>query len=93
MIKIIAILLINISVFTYSYAETQNIEESKEARVLVIATEQVSISSELAARVKKINFLLGDAFKKGDVLISFDCDIYEAQKEVIQSEYDSAKFS
>ena len=91
MIKIIAILLINISVFCYSYAETQNIEESKEARVLVIATEQVSISSELAARVEKINFLLGDAFKKGDVLISFDCKIYEAQKEVIQSEYDSAK--
>ena len=51
----------------------------------------MSISSELAARVKKINFLLGDPFKKGDVLISFDCDIYEAQKEVIQSEYDSTK--
>jgi len=64
--------------------------ENREARALVTATEKVSISSELAARVEKINFLLGDAFKKGDVLISFDCEIYKAQKEVIQANYDSA---
>ena len=45
----------------------------------------------MSARVEKINYLLGDAFKKGDVLISFDCELYKAQKEVIQSNYDSAK--
>ena len=71
---------------SYLYAE----EKGKEARALVIATEKVSISSELASRVEKINFLLGDPFKKGDVLISFDCKIYKAQMEVIQSNYDSA---
>ena len=65
-------------------------EEVKEARALVTATEKVSISSELAARVENINFLLGDPFKKGDILISFDCKIYKAQKEVIQANYDSA---
>ena len=67
------------------------VEDVKEARALVSATEKVSISSELSARVEKINYLLGDAFKKGDVLISFDCELYKAQKEVIQSNYDSAK--
>ena len=41
--------------------------EEREARALVSATEKVSISSEIAARVQSINFLLGDAFKKGDV--------------------------
>ena len=56
--------------------------EDREARALVSATEKVSISSELAARVESINFLLGDAFKKGDVLISFDCEIYKAQKDL-----------
>ena len=49
--------------------------EDREARALVSATEKVSISSELAARVESINFLLGDAFKKGDVLISFDLSL------------------
>ena len=67
------------------------VEDVKEARALVSATEKVSISSELSARVENINYLLGDAFKKGDILISFDCELYKAQKEVIQSNYDSAK--
>ena len=57
-------------------------EEIREARTLVTATEKVSISSEIAARVEKINFLMGDAFKKGDTLISFDCKLYNAQLEV-----------
>mgnify|MGYP001445419458 FL=1 len=82
--KLILALLISILSFSLTNAE------NREARALVTATEKVSISSELAARVEKINFLLGDAFKKGDVLISFDCEIYKAQKEVIQANYDSA---
>ena len=65
--------------------------ETREARALVSATEKVLISSEIAARVEKINFLLGDPFKKGDVLISFDCKLYKAQREVIQATYDSSK--
>ena len=65
--------------------------EEREARGLVSATEKVSISSEIAARVQSINFLLGDAFKEGDVLISFDCEIYKAQKDVIKAEHESAR--
>ena len=59
--------------------------DDRTARALVSATEKVSISSEISARVEKINFLLGDAFKKGDVLISFDCELYKAQNEVIKA--------
>ena len=65
--------------------------EDRMARALVSATEKVSISSEISARVEKINFLLGDAFKKGDVLISFDCELYKAQNEVIKANYETAK--
>ena len=65
--------------------------DDRTARALVSATEKVSISSEISARVEKINFLLGDAFKKGDVLISFDCELYKAQNEVIKSNYETAK--
>ena len=65
--------------------------EDRTARALVSATEKVSISSEISARVEKINFLLGDAFKKGDVLISFDCELYKAQNEVIKANYETAK--
>ena len=61
-------------------ADTTEVE-LKEARTLVTATQKVSISSEIAARVEKINFLMGDAFKKGDVLISFDCKLYNDRSE------------
>tara|TARA_B100001109_G_scaffold73565_1_gene60219 strand:+ start:789 stop:1499 length:711 start_codon:yes stop_codon:yes gene_type:complete len=72
-------------------AKTLVYAEERTARALVSATEKVSISSEISARVEKINFLLGDSFSKGDVLISFDCKLYKAQYDVIQSNYDSAK--
>ena len=46
---------------------------------------------KLLQEFKSINFLLGDAFKEGDVLISFDCEIYKAQKDVIKAEHESAR--
>ena len=64
------------SIISASNAEnTASNEENRDARALVSATQIVTISSELAARVEKINFLLGDAFKKGDTLISFECEL------------------
>jgi Membrane-fusion protein len=89
-------LLVLVYIFIFSIISVSNAEnvvsdeENRDARALVTATETVTISSELAARVEKINFLLGDAFKKGETLISFDCALYKAQKDVIQSNYDSA---
>ena len=74
---------------TFSISSAKS--ETKEARALVVATEKVSISSEIAARVEKINFLMGDAFDKGDVLITFDCKLYKAQLEVIKADHKSAK--
>ena len=83
----IVILLICGSFISANTAET----EAKEARALVVATEKVAISSEISARVEKINFLMGDAFNKGDVLITFDCKLYKAQLEVLKADHKSAK--
>ena len=65
--KIIILLGIFLASISSLSAEDTNLtvtEEAREARALVSATEKVSISSELSARVEKINYLLGDAFKK-----------------------------
>ncbi len=78
-------------IFGISFSITTAKSETKEARALVVATEKVAISSEIAARVEKINFLMGEAFDKGDVLISFDCKLYKAQLEVIKADHKSAK--
>ena len=77
--------------FGISFSINTAKSETKEARALVVATEKVAISSEIAARVEKINFLMGEAFDKGDVLITFDCKLYKAQLEVIKADHKSAK--
>ena len=57
LIFIILFLLINVAqADNHDNATTE--EEIREARTLVIATEKVSILSEIAARVEKINFLM-----------------------------------
>ena len=90
LIFIILFLFINVALAD-NHDTTSTEEEIREARTLVTATEKVSISSEIAARVEKINFLMGDAFKKGDTLISFDCKLYNAQLEVIKADHKSAQ--
>lgn len=60
------------------------------ARALVGATEQVLITSEIAAKINNIGFTNGEPFLKGDILIAFDCELFEAQRAVIQANLDSA---
>jgi len=60
------------------------------ARALVGATEQILITSEIAAKINNIGFTNGEPFLKGDILIAFDCELFEAQREVIQANLDSA---
>ena len=49
------------------------------SRGVVRARNQATISTELAARVATIGFREGQHFKKGDLLIGFDCRRHEAE--------------
>jgi membrane fusion protein, multidrug efflux system len=51
------------------------------ARGIVRAIDQAQLSTDLAARIKKIGFREGEAFKAGDLLISFDCERYRAEAQ------------
>jgi membrane fusion protein, multidrug efflux system len=49
-------------------------EPTKEPiRGIIRAVETASISTELSMRIASIGYLEGDHFKKGDVLVEFDC--------------------
>lgn len=50
-------------------------------RGVVRAVDQAQISTDLMARVQKIGFRTGEAFKKGDLLIAFDCERYRAEAQ------------
>lgn len=49
------------------------------ARGLVRSVTQAMISTELPAQVAKIGFKEGEAFKKGDLLVEFDCRRQKAE--------------
>ena len=69
-----------------SYAKA----EERESRALVVASQEAILSSELAARIENIAVKEMQRFKKGDLLIQFDCSLYEAQKDVVSANANSA---
>ena len=69
---------------------TSSKAEVRESRALVVASQEAVLSSELAARIKSISVKEMENFKKGDLLIQFDCSLYEAQKDVVKANENSA---
>ena len=65
-------------------------DEAYSSRALITATEEAILSSEISAKITSIPFTSGEHFKKNDILIQFDCSLFEAQIEVVKSEYESA---
>ena len=73
-------------VLMLSYANA----EVRESRALVVASQEAILSSEIAARIENIAVKEMQRFKKGDLLIQFDCSLYEAQKDVVSANANSA---
>ncbi len=61
-------------------------QETLETRVLVTTRERAVLSGELAARIEQIAVRPGAAFKKGDLLIAFDCVAYKAQRATVAAD-------
>lgn len=49
-------------------------------RTQLAAQNDVEISSEVAAKIARLPLKEGDAFAKGDLLVAFDCGLYQAQQ-------------
>ena len=64
--------------------------QDMESRALVVASQEAILSSELAARIENIAVKEMQRFNKGDLLIKFDCSLYEAQKDVVSANSNSA---
>ena len=73
-------------VLMLSYANA----EVRESRALVVASQEAILSSELAARIENIAVKEMQRFKKGDLLIRFDCSLYEDKKDVVSANANSA---
>lgn len=64
-------------------------ENESSVRGLVKPTQTAILSSGIGGRIKRIPFKSGDFFKKGNLLVEFDCDLYRADLLVAQANYDS----
>ena len=72
------------------FLSTQAHSQDMESRALVVASHEAVLSSELAARIENIAVKEMQRFKKGDLLIQFDCSLYEAQKDVVSANANGA---
>ena len=72
------------------FLSTQAHSQDMESRALVVASQEAVLSSELAARIENIAVKEMQRFKKGDLLIQFDCSLYEAQKDVVSANANGA---
>lgn len=60
-----------------------SIERPAQARGVLKAGEEAIISSGLTARLLKANYKAGQSFKKGALLMEFDCAQLEAQEKAL----------
>ena len=59
-----------------------SVESEQEARGLINPTAQATLSSEILARIKALPYRNGERFKKGALLVEFDCGAYHAEVAV-----------
>lgn len=62
-------------------------------RALLVPLKETVLSSQLAGRVDRIAVREGENFKRGQVLVSFDCSIQRAQSGKARAELDAAEKS
>jgi len=79
-----------LSITFLHFAKNVVAQENYESRALVVPSQEAIISSEIAARIDSVGVKEMDRFQKGDLLIQFDCSLYEAQKDVVSANANSA---
>lgn len=68
------------------------LESAPEAvRGIVKAQSEATISSELVAKVARLPFKEGQAFKAGDVIVAFDCRRYLADLRAAEADVEAAR--
>ena len=57
----------------------------REIRVQIVAQQEARLLSPMSGLIQKVPFKDGEAVKKGDLIIGFDCELLNAQLEQVKS--------
>lgn len=71
-------------------AQSVEKDDKRVARVLLSPTKRLSLQSELVAKVVEAPKRTGQNFKKGDLLVRFDCRQFEAELQIVQASANAA---
>lgn len=65
-------------------------DDSGRIRTQLVSLHDVMISSEVEGKIAQLPLKEGDAFKRGQLLVGFDCDLYAAQLRKVEAAADAA---
>jgi len=65
--------------------------DDRDISVLVTSGDETTLSSQMAGKIKKINYGLGDNVAARAVMLEFDCEEQDAQLESAAAEYRGAR--
>ena len=64
-----------------------------QTRALLIAQTEAVLSSQITGKILEVNVDLGQAFKKDDVLIQFDCEVQKATRDKVRATLKAASIT
>lgn len=65
--------------------------EDRDISVLVTSGNETTLSSQMAGKIKKVNYGLGDSISANAVILEFDCEEQNAQIQSAEAEYRGAR--
>ncbi len=78
------------SICSPTYAEPEANTAANEVRAQLTAKYSTVLSAEISAAIKQLTIREGERFKKGDLLVVFDCAIQQAQLQKAQATAEGA---
>lgn len=66
-------------------------EVGKELSALITADKEATLSAQMAGKIKKINYAIGQVFAAGASLVEFDCEESQAKLDALNAEYLGAR--
>lgn len=89
----VAVTSILVVVSTTTTSWSQSDKAALPVRGMVRPLNQAAIATDLQARVASVHFKEGSAFRKGDLLIAFDCERQLAELAATRAQYREAKLA
>lgn len=65
--------------------------EDRDISVLVTSGDETTLSSQMAGKIRKVNYGLGDNVAAKAVILEFDCEEQDAQLQSAEAEYRGAR--